>query len=271
MSESRKTYAITFVKGLDKASNPFEADPSRATDEIKYVYRDGKVQKRHGYTEIAKVEPFHYIAVDPITGEDGSYSTNAVRWNGIWRFKAEDGENHIVAHIGRLLYEIAESDGRYYATPLKEDNTPHMHDGAEYYRCKEFEDYKSTAVIGGNSLWFFGGNAFVRIRCQKYSSMRATAVENATWAYVPTTTISITYDNAAVSGRQSLDQVNLMTDWRKNLLLGGIGYANDADMNSKGYVYTLDSPIVCGENTAKDQFKGMAGFHITIRYRRLEN
>ena len=63
MSETRKTYAITFNKGLDKASLPFQADPSRALDEINYVYRDGKVQKRHGYTELINVAKTYYTIV----------------------------------------------------------------------------------------------------------------------------------------------------------------------------------------------------------------
>ena len=48
MAETRKSYSIAFNKGLDLASLPFEASPARALEALNYVYRDGKVQKRHG-------------------------------------------------------------------------------------------------------------------------------------------------------------------------------------------------------------------------------
>lgn len=242
MSEKRKTYSLTFNKGIDKSSAPFEADPSRALDALNYIYRDGKVQKRYGAVNILNAEATQYVAVSFLQVVGNTIKTNSKNFNGLWRFEAEDGNRHIVAHIGKLIYEIKKVDDEWVAEPIRAESGLY---NSVAFKCYEFEDYKSTAVIGGKMLYFFGGNKLVRIRFfSNGTSIRP--VEDGNGTYVPTTSISITYENAKKSGRASLDEVNLMTQWRKNLLLSGVGVdTNEAiKSNTKGYKYQLDAPIV---------------------------
>lgn len=250
MSEARKTFNITFNKGIDKASAPFEADPSRALEAVNYVYRDGKVQKRYGITNLLNVEPTQYVVADFIYDSVGTaIKANTLTFNGLWRFAAEDGRKHLIAHIGRLLYEITESDGEFSAVPFIAK--PGKYEGA--VKCYEFEDYKSMAVIGNNSLYFFGGNKLMRLRFLSNGTPSLKPVENDNDTYIPTTTISITYKNAVKSGRTSLDEVNLMTQWRKNRLLSGTGKSENTpeDNEKRLYVYQLDAPIV-GKRSIED-------------------
>lgn len=252
MGEKRKTYAITFNKGIDKASLPFEASPARALDALNYLYRDGKVQKRYGVNHLLNVEETKYYAT---IGVGAEVQTNATDFNGLWRFKAEDGAYHMVAHIGKLLYEVVKDD--------KDDYSLYLFSYGRYLpigghtarpRCYELENFKSTAVIGNRSLYVFGGKKLLRVRfvtnAQATSgySMSCVPVTKDESTYIPTTSISITYRNAKASGRASLDQANLMTPWRKNLLLSGVGIDKDNalvyDDSSIGYVYQLDGPIV---------------------------
>ena len=156
--ESRSEAVFTYSKGLDKASKPFEADPSRALDELNYVYRDGKVQKRHGLNELLTVKPTEYIKVGFDGTEATSASTNAVEWNGIWRFKAEDRKYHVVAHIGKLMYEVYEENGSFKCEPITSGTGISSRSRSQYPKCYEFEDYRSVAVVAANSLYFFGGN-----------------------------------------------------------------------------------------------------------------
>lgn len=266
MAENRKSYSITFNKGIDKASLPFEANPARALDALNYVYRDGKVQKRFGVNELLNVKPTRYVIVD----FDGSvdtvtYAINSVEWNGIWRFTAEDGKEHLIAHIGKLLYEIVEEDGYWNANPITANTSTYLKDGERYVSCYEFENYKSVAVIGNKSLYFLGGNKFMRLRYKAGSIRSFSPVEDDIDTYIPTTTISITYENAKASGRQSLDQVNLLARFRKNQLLSGVGKATDTNIVTKNYDYSLDAPIIC-KNVATD----MASFFMTIKEREVE-
>ena len=265
MASERGTYTITFTKGLDKASLPFEGDPARALDELNYVYRDGKVQKRHGVNELLNVKPTRYVKIDFDDASTGAYNVNTTEWNGIWRFKAEDDKYHLIAHIGKLLYEISAKDGRWEAAPITANSTTYLHDGEVYYSCYEFESYKSTAVVGAKSLYFLGGNQFMRLRYKAGSIRTFEPVEEGADTYVPTTTISIAYENAKASGRQSYDQVNLMTRFRKNLLLSGVGKDEDARTATQYYEYTLDAPIAC-----KDRATDMAAFSVIIKEREEE-
>lgn len=265
MASARGTYIITFTKGLDKASLPFEGDPARALDELNYVYRDGRVQKRHGINELLNVEPTRYVKIDFESKTPDAYNVNTSEWNGIWRFKAEDEEYHLIAHIGKLLYEITEKDGHWEATPITANSTTYLRDGEIYYSCYEFESYKSIAVIGAKSLYFLGGNQFMRLRYKAGSIRAFEPVEEGSDTYVPTTTISITYENAKASLRQSYDQVNLMTRFRKNLLLSGVGKDEDAKTATQYYEYTLDAPISCKYRAAD-----MAAFSMTIKEREEE-
>lgn len=265
MSETRKTYAITFNKGLDKASLPFQADPSRALDEINYVYRDGKVQKRHGYTELINVAKTYYTIVKFDGTKAGTFNVNSQEWNGIWRFKGEDGIFHLIAHIGKLLYEIKESNGKWTATAITANTSTTLHDGNIYLSCYEFESYKSVAVIGNNSLYFFGGNQLMKLRFKAGSIRTFLPVSNGADTYIPTTTISITYENALSSGRQSYDEVNLLHDFRKNTLLSGVGYPSESSIVTEHYDYSLDSPLIT-RNRASD----MAAFAMMLKERAVE-
>ena len=265
MAEKRRSYSITFNKGLDKASLPFEASPARALDELNYVFRDGRVQKRHGINELINIKPTNYVKVPFDGSATREYKTNTTEWNGLWFFEAEDGKKHFIAHIGKLLYELKEESGYWQATPITANSTTYTLNGEIYVSCYEFESYKSVAVIGNKALYFFGGNKFMKLRYRPGSIRYFAPVEDATDTYIPTTTISITYENAIASGRQSLDQVNLMSRFRKNLLLSGVGKPTDTNLITKNYEYPLDSPIIC-----KDMAVDMAAFSMTLKEREAE-
>ncbi len=248
MAESRKTYSITFNKGLDKASLPFEANPARALDALNYVYRDGKVQKRYGINQLAQTKSVNYRVIR-FDGTTTNYyvTSSEFRLNGLWHFLAEDGAYHTIAHIGKLLFEVVDNGDEVVLTPFKASTNTTTYNGVNYIHCYQFENYKSVAIIGNKSLYFFGGNKLMRLRFPSAGTYSFKPVEDDENTYIPTTTISITYRNAKASGRASLDQVNLMTQWRKNRLLSGVGTNDDDDNLSEtgiGYIYQLDAPIV---------------------------
>ena len=251
MAEKRKTFAITFDKGIDKASLPFEANPARALDALNYVYRDGKVQKRFGFNQLGKAPE----SVKYIPEKGATVQTNTNEFNGIWRFLAEDGQYHTVAHVGNLLFELTMENGRFAFSLFFYATVRPLNSVISRPKCYDLTNHKSVAVVGNRSLYVLGGNHLLRVRFRTDEQSETGYVKTCVPVsrdnentYIPTTTISITYQNAKASGRASLDQVNLMTAWRKNLLLSGVGLDEGAKKafgsTIWGYVYQLDAPIV---------------------------
>lgn len=272
----RKVFSVSSFAGVDYSTQKFNVSDNRAIDLMNYVYKDNSIQKRNGIELLYKVEPYKYIVqpfnelssnigIMPLDSNVYPVKTNEVNFNNIWKFTAEDNQVHIIAHIGKLLYEIKNIDNENIEIlPIVVNKSQKYagEDGGYYYRCYEFENYKSSAFVGGNKLWFLGGNKYMCLRYLPDGSMQFYPVDNSQLTPIPTTTISITYKNARVSGRLSLDKVNLLTKWRKNKLISGLTKVEDDNNKIPYFDYTLDSPLIW-ENEAKD----MANFSMTIEER----
>ena len=57
-------------------------------------------------------------------------------------------------------------------------------------------------------------------------------MEDSQYTYIPTTTIGITYKDSPVNAISAYDDVNLMTQWRKNKLVSGTYIDNGVDVRS---------------------------------------
>ena len=249
-ASKRRSLNIASFGGVDYSSQKLQVASERAIDLLNFVYVDdgyrGTIQKRQGYTEKAVVPTVKYIKY-PLTGNSPyAISSNASekQFNGIWHFLAEDGEYHTVAHIGKLLFEIKNLNGVVVEFDLL-TTTPHATgtDLQTYETTYEHLNQKSMAFVGNNRLWFLGGNKFMLIGFRSDGQLIYEPVEESQYTYVPTTTISITYANSAVKGRESFDYANNMTIWRKNTCLSGTGKSDEDFRRTKYFEYTLDAPI----------------------------
>lgn len=258
--KAKKTTTVTRFLGVDYSTQKFNIANGRAIDLSNFIYKDGVMQKRNGYEELYKVKPFEYVRKNYDGSLDTEVSTNGVCFHGLWRFLAEDNEYHIVAHIGKLLYEIKNLDKwNMSIEPISNETTKIS--SRFYYACYEQLDARSFAVVGGNKLWFASGKKWLCIRFLASGFRTITVVENSTLAPIPTTTQSITYEDARNSGRASLDNVNLLQKFRKNKLISGIGKVEGKEEDTK-YVYNLDAPLIW-ENENED----MAQVKIVIKHR----
>lgn len=249
--------------GVDYSSQKFLVGDGRAIDLKNFIYKDGVLQKRNGVEELLHITPFTYAVKDFEDDSPNVIHTNTTNFNGIWRLKFEDGKYHIIAHIGKLLYEIKNlEEKKATAEPILYSQTQVYINGQYYCQCYEYEDYKSSAFNGGDRLWFLGGNKFMLIRYLNNYGFMIEPVEDSQYAPIPTTTMSITYKNARAGQMASLDNVNLMNVLRKNKLISGVGKNEDDKTKTDYYDYTLDSPLVC-KNEARD----MANFSIHIKER----
>lgn len=255
----RRSLNIGTFGGVDLSSQRFNVLYRRAIDAENFIYKDGVIQVREGFEELYDVTPKDYIAADFATGIEptpptGSYLeilTNGVNFNGMWKFVAEDEQEHIVAHIGNLLYEIK----NYNTKNIKFEPLCNSNRNAEgikpsgttaeivpvYY---SFEDFKSFAFVGAKKLWFLGGNKYMVIRFVSGDKTKTILpVENNDITFVPKTTIGITYTNARTTNRENLDYPNMLQLFRRNTLISGIGKQEDALTETKYFEYVLDSGI----------------------------
>ena len=274
----RKTLKVTNFAGVDFSTQKFLVANNHAIDIMNYVYKNGVVQKRNGFTKISQLEATRFWKIDYFiddqTGDNAPIETlnDDMNYYGIWNFKAEDGKNHVIAHIGKLLYEIKNisDEDNVELTPISSCNAtlgldslnlPTEANTKNY--CYEMPQEKINAFVGGHKLWILTGSKYMVLRYvvndDSKTIVKLYPVEDSDLALVPTTTGGITYENSIASGRYSLDKVNLLTKYRKNLLLSGTT-KNETDLNSSEYYdYTLDSPMVYKEE------KDLANVRIVIK------
>lgn len=263
---TRYTLNVTNFLGVDYSTQKFLISDGRAVDMRNFVYRDGAVQKRHGVETLFKLRPLRYIRADWDGTADSTISVNcgdsendAPRFNGMWNFAAEDGESHVIAHIGKLLYEIKDIGEDWVSIEPISIGTATA-EGNFAKLCYEFEDYKSSAYVGGSKLWFQGGNKYMCLRFLVDGTCSLKPCENdRDITPIPTTCISITCKDAVSSNRMALDAVNLLTMWRKNKLITGIEKNQDSKDITPDYEFVLDAPLIW-----KDEKRNMADFSITI-------
>lgn len=284
---SRYLTSVSNFAGVDYASQKFKVSSNHAIDLLNFIYKDGVIQKRQGFEELYKIEDTFYIPYDfngepleydgqnidinPNTPSTLNFKNNAKDFNGLWSIVGEDKKTHIIAHIGHLIYEIVDIDKPYRKiVPIVSSKTAESFGGETYYYAYEFLNQKSMGFVGANRFYFLGGNKFMCLRFLLNGGYIFYPIENHSETYIPTTTMAITYKNSFVSGRESLDKVNLMTMWRKNELLSGTLKNEDEKTQTDYYDYTLDAPIITNidenDNAIVEESK-MSDFRITLTER----
>ena len=208
---SRKTFTTGSFAGIDLQEAETKLANNNARDLLNIVYKDGINQTRDSWEQVAKAD---------------------ARINCVARFKAEDDQIHIIAHIGKHLYEVfrmGKSFSFLDALFTKISNT-------------ELEDYRSRMFVSGKRLYILGGNKYYLLRIT--NNYELVAVEDSPYTYIPVTTIGITYKDSPVNGIEALDDVNLMTQWRKNKLVSGTYIDNGVDVRTtRFWEWTLDTSV----------------------------
>lgn len=275
-AKQRNVLHVNSFGGVDYSPHRFNIKPHRAIDLKNFYYKDGVIQKRQGYETLFKVAAIDYyrkpFANEPETITETSFK-NDINFNGMWKFKAKDEKEHYIAHIGKLLFEIKNinNDENLIITPLateKKEGLP---------RVYEYENYKSVAFVGDNKLWFLGGNKFMVLTFAKdTSNLIIEPVDESMETYIPNTTAAITYNDADIAGvRYNNEFPNLLTMWRTNTLLSGVGKQESLQQRSEYFEYVLDAPI--RTKNLKDELekkqlsdatkKALSGIRITIKER----
>ncbi len=244
MAAERNSLTIGGFVGLDLTSPALSASDYRAVSGIDYVRRDGAVHKRHGTASVLKVPATRYFEISPDGTEASVPSDNARGINAMWKFAAEDGSEHVVCHAGRLLYEVSGlGTGSESMAPVSDHSSRQAGTLSEYPACYALVDGKTQAFVGGRKLWILGGNAYFVLR---FVGGRASLlpVGKSPLVPVPTTTVGIVCTNAAAGTRASFQSPNILTKWRRNSCLTGVGKKESEATATKHFEYVLDAPVL---------------------------
>lgn len=208
---SRRTFTTGFFAGVDFQEAETKLANYNGREILNILYKDGINQTRDAWEQIAKAEG---------------------RVNSLIQFKAEDGYLHTVAHIGKFLYEIFRIGKRFSFLDA-------IFTKISVY---ELEDYKSFMRVSGNRLYIFGGNKYLMLRIMP--GYELVEIEDSVHTYIPVTTIGLTYKDSPISAASAYDDVNLMTQWRKNKLVSGTFIDTGANVRTtRFWEWTLDTSV----------------------------
>lgn len=254
--DDQKVFSISQFLGVDYTPSLLQADSSHATDMLNVIYKDRCNQKRNSYEQIGKFEPIEfYQRYDDGTLSDANLSPSNI--NGMWKFVGEDDKEHVIAHIGNLLYEIHNLNDNFfnitssiigsYEEYVIENENDELITMTRLVINYKLENAKSNAFIGFKRLYILDGNKFYVLKLVLNNAnyeFKLNAVEDDEDTFIPLTTIGITYEDSSVNARQGLDDVNLMTQFRKNKLVSGT-YIDDgiSVRSTRFWDYTLDTSI----------------------------
>lgn len=208
---SRRTFSTGTFAGADFQEAENKLANYNARDLLNVIFKDGINQTRDAWEQVAKA--------------DG-------RVNSFVIFRAEDGRTHIIAHIGKFLYEIFRIGKEYSFLDTIFTKISNY----------ELEDYKSFMRVSGKRLYILGGNKYLMLRITPEYEL--VEVEDSQYTYIPVTSIGITYKDSPVGGASAYDDVNLMTQWRKNKLVSGTFIDTGANVRStRFWEWNLDTSV----------------------------
>jgi hypothetical protein len=238
-NSNKRTFEVNTFKGVDYTPAQLNVADHHAVDISNIIYQDKVNQKRKGWQQIAQVVPTTYY----VKNSDGTYTqkVNPTNVNAVWKFIGENNTEIVIAHIGKLLFKVEGFgkdktflDSKFEAITTKVDNKN---------VALELENRKSEAFYGHHRLYILGGNKYYVLK-HSDGVLSLSEVEDDEETYIPTTTVGITYKDSAVDLAAPLDDVNLLTQWRKNKLVSGTYVDDGVSLRTTQYWdFSLDTTV----------------------------
>lgn len=240
---SRHVFTLAGFRGIDFSPAQLNIDKLHAIDAQNIVFRDKVNQKRFGWEQIYKAEAYSYY----VDNGDGTYSekSNPVQVNGVYKYVGEDNKNHILVHIGNLLFSATRMGKAFSFLELKLTCIENkIRNGLNTYNVPvEIGNVKSQGFVQNKRLYLLTGKKFyvVKIRNNK---LVIREVEDDDDTYIPKTTTGITYADSPVPNATPLDDVNLMHSFRRNGLVSGTFIDTGSNLRStRFWDYQLDTSV----------------------------
>lgn len=204
----RSQAELSGFRGVDFTSSPFQVAQNRATSAKNLINIEGVNQKRNGWKQLINL---------------GS------KIDGIFNFVL-NGDKFLLVYAGKKFYTLTNTDGKYSKTDITSSATSSAVDQSKLI------DNKIELYINKNKAYIIGCGDYLVFG--KYGdNYELRRVFNDKDTYVPTTTLSINEDSVTDSVRASFEEVNLLTSYRKNQMLG----------TETGYITTTDTVYKIGK------------------------
>ena len=216
-------YTKTFqnFRGLDYTNAKLDIADNRSPDAQNFIFKDGINQKRNGYNQLLKINP------------RGNF-------NGFWEFLDSSKVVHRIAHVGNKIYEVS-FDENPYLNSYKEITVNYIPDAYRdninewFMYLENIKDQRSYGVIRGDRLYIFCGIMLVYGSWDNKETWELRAVRENEDTYIPITTTNITHSSyEGESTRASLEEVNMMTYFRKNKMYGAESVSVELESYSPG-------------------------------------
>lgn len=247
--KNAKTLKIDRFRGVDFSTSPLQVKATRASEAVNFYLDDeGRMRKRPGWRE-------RFCVRDEKTNEP-------LRINGIFEYKSGEHRD-VIIHAGKRFFRVTMDERGREAV---EDIT--MSSSHEQSRVDEglLNDERSQAFFMAGKMYIIGcGDYLVYGSWDGGSTYELRRVYEGEDTYIPTTTVgidgeslninpttkdgktywNITNDNGHLlesnGQRASLDDVSLLTRWRKNKLKGTRSVQSGADTNGEPIIYKFNT------------------------------
>lgn len=202
--KARRRLVLQDFAGVDFSSSPLQVAQQRASDACNFINDFGITHKRGGWRELLRIE--HEGEAQPI--------------NGIFQYKDGDRED-VIVHAGRRFYRMDRVEDRWQAVDITLSGK-HASSAVIESRLKS---ERSQAFLSKRRMYIVGcGDYLVYGTWDDGESYQLRRVYNDEDTYIPLTTAGIGKEGSGV--QVAVDDVNLLTNKRRNRLLGLDGDSN---------------------------------------------
>lgn len=209
--KDRKRYTFSDFRGVDKSVAEINVAPNHAVESTNFVDRNGVLHKRYGWEQVYQFD-------DEI--------------NGFWELHL-DGAKYTICYAGKNFYLKTASGWE------------------KVYESDQLVSRRSSCYTQKNKAYFIGCGDFLVFRYDskenKYAFFR---VYDDKETYIPTTTAQISPIGNALEGvgkQYVRDNVNLLTGWRKNTI---VGTETPIVEETQKLIYLLDAKPVVKNKTS---------------------
>lgn len=227
-----KSVALKDFRGVDMASTASDVAYFRATKMSNFIYEDGLNRKRKGIEQLFQIKP--------------NISEAAPRINGIFDFTIE-GTRLKIVYAGNRFY-IVQDDGQYYdITATKfgydEEGNVILKDSVDEKFCVDvqigdaikgmhyLQDTRCQAFVSNDKIYFVGMGDYLVLGDFGNECFELRKVYENEYTTIPTTTMFIDQIGKDNESGKILDDVNIMTRWRYNRLVGSAFVENETEKN----------------------------------------
>lgn len=265
---TRLTLSVSSFKGVDYTPAQLDVAEYHAVDIKNLIWKDDVDQKRNGLEHCASVPIVRYYVWNYSTNSyQEKNNKNERQINGVYQFIAENAKTYTLVHAGKLLFLVTNfgDDYSFYNATWKLVADEVARSGEVYTVPVELENTISSAFIGSHRLYLLDGAKYRVVRVIN-GKLTVSNVEDNSLTYVPTTTVGIgiswkertadgEYTDFSPAQPTPLDDVNLLTQWRKNKLVSGLFQETEYTVKSTHFFdYSLDTNIYPKKKTDLNDF-----------------